>query len=87
MPGIVCLVTKMPRQKAEAELLQMVESIRHECSCQTGIWEDESIGLYVGWVARKNSFSDGMPLRNDRGDVVLIFSGEEFPEPGTRSDA
>src|SRR6185295_4890965 len=23
------------------------------------------------------------PLRNDRGDLVLIFSGEEFPEPGT----
>ena len=39
--------------------------------------------MYVGWVARKDSFSDGMPLRNERGDVVLVFSGEEFPEPGT----
>jgi asparagine synthase (glutamine-hydrolysing) len=83
MTGIVCVVTKMPRQKTEAELLQMVESIRHESSCLTGTWVDESIGVYVGWVARKNSFSEGMPLRNDRGDVVLIFSGEEFPDPGT----
>ena len=24
-----------------------------------------------------------MPLRNERGDVVLVFSGEEYPEPGT----
>jgi asparagine synthase (glutamine-hydrolysing) len=24
-----------------------------------------------------------MPLRNERGDVVLVFSGEEFPEPET----
>jgi asparagine synthase (glutamine-hydrolysing) len=24
-----------------------------------------------------------MPLRNERGDVTLVFSGEEFPEPGT----
>jgi asparagine synthase (glutamine-hydrolysing) len=24
-----------------------------------------------------------MPLRNETGDVVLVFSGEEFPEPGT----
>jgi asparagine synthase (glutamine-hydrolysing) len=24
-----------------------------------------------------------MPLRSERGDVVLAFSGEEFPEPGT----
>ena len=31
----------------------------------------------------KGSFSEGMPLRNERGDVVLAFSGEEFPEPGT----
>ena len=31
----------------------------------------------------EGSFSDGMPLRNERGDVVLTFSGEEFPEPGT----
>ena len=83
MPGIVCLVTKMPRQKAEAELLQMLGSVRHESLDHTGTWVDESIGVYVGWVARKNSFSDGMPLRNDRGDVVLIFSGEEFPDPGT----
>ena len=24
-----------------------------------------------------------MPLQNERGDVILVFSGEEFPEPGT----
>ena len=24
-----------------------------------------------------------MPLRNERDDVVLIFSGEDYPEPGT----
>jgi asparagine synthase (glutamine-hydrolysing) len=26
-----------------------------------------------------------MPLQNERGDVTLIFAGEEFPEPGTAS--
>jgi asparagine synthase (glutamine-hydrolysing) len=26
-----------------------------------------------------------MPLQNERGDVTLVFSGEEFPEPGTRT--
>jgi len=83
MSGIVCIVTKMPRRKAEAELLQMLESMRHESSSLTGTWIDESIGVYVGWVARKNFFSAGMPLRNDRGNVALIFSGEEFSDPGT----
>jgi len=82
MPGIVGIVTRASRQKSEAELLQMLESMRHESSAVTGTWIDESLGVYVGWVARKNSFSAGMPLRNDRGNVALIFSGEEFPDPG-----
>jgi asparagine synthase (glutamine-hydrolysing) len=61
----------------------MVKSICHEPSYNTGTWMDESLGVYVGWTARKNSFSDGMPLQNERADVSLAFSGEEFPEPGT----
>ena len=61
----------------------MVEALRHEDFYVTGTWLDEPLGVYVGWIARKDSFSDGMPLRNERGDVVLVFGGEEFPEPGT----
>jgi len=82
MPGIVGLITRMPREEAERELLQMVEALCHENFYVRGMWADESMGVYVGWVERKGSFSDGMPLRNERGDVVLVFSGEEFPEPG-----
>jgi asparagine synthase (glutamine-hydrolysing) len=82
MPGIVGIVTNAPRERAEQQLLQMVESLCHERFYVTGMWADETLGVYVGWVARKDSFSDGMPLRNERGDVVLVFSGEEFPEPG-----
>ena len=83
MPGIVGLITGMPREQAERELSRMVEALRHESFYVAGTWSDESLGVYVGWAARKSSFSDGMPLRNERGDVVLVFSGEEFPEPGT----
>src|SRR5271154_4490935 len=86
MPGIVGLVTKMPRAWAEPQLLRMVEALRHESFYVDGTWIDETLGLYVGWVARKNTFSDGMPLRNERGDVVLLFAGEDYPAPGTASD-
>jgi asparagine synthase (glutamine-hydrolysing) len=86
MPGIVGLITKMPRQRAEAELLQMVETLRHHSSYVTGTWIDEAAGVYVGWVVRKNSFADGMPLCNEQKNVVLVFSGEEYPEPGTAGD-
>src|SRR5437867_528118 len=83
MPGIVGLLTRMPRKRAEPELLRMVEALRHENFYVTGTWVDESLGVYVGWAVRKDSFSDGMPLRNERGDISLVFSGEEYSEPGT----
>src|SRR5437867_639224 len=83
MPGIVGLLTRMPRATAERELRRMVEALLHEPFYVAGTWCDESLGVYIGWVARKGSFADGMPLWNERGDVVLVFSGEEFPEAGT----
>jgi len=82
MPGIFGLITKMPRHWAEPQLERMVESLHHESFYNSGTLVDEPFGEYVGWTVRKESFSDGMPLRNERGDVSLIFSGEEFPEPG-----
>ena len=83
MPGIIGLITRMPREWAEPQLQRMVEAIRHESFYATGMWIDESLGVYVGWAARKSSFCDGMPLSNERGDAILAFSGEEYPEPGT----
>src|SRR5438552_13005508 len=83
MPGIVGLITEMPREQAEPQLLQMVATLYHESLYRTGTWIDESLGIYAGWIARKDSFCDGMPLCNEYGDVVLLFSGEEYPEPGT----
>ncbi len=83
MPGIVGLVTKMPREQALVELSRMVGVIRHESFYTTGTWIDESSRVYVGWTALEGSFSDGMPLRNELGDAVLVFSGEEFPHPDT----
>lgn len=83
MPGIVGLITKMPRERAEAELKRMVDALRHESFYLAGAWIHEPSGVYVGWVARKGSFSDRMPIRNERKNLCLVFSGEEFPEPGT----
>lgn len=78
MPGIIGLQTRMPRGWAEAQLNRMVEALQHEKFYVSGTWVDESLGLYVGWVARENSVSAGMPHRNERGDLTLIFSGEDF---------
>ena len=81
MPGIVGLITKLPRARAECELHEMVESLCHEPFYSSGTWVDSRQGVYVGWVARRGSFADGMPLHNQAEDATLVFSGEEFPEP------
>ena len=83
MPGILGLITRKPREAAVRELLQMGRAMCHENFYVTGTWVDESLGVYVGWVERKGSFCEEMPLENERQDIVLVFSGEEFPEPGT----
>ncbi len=83
MPGIVGLLTNRPRAVAECELHEMLKSLCHEPFYNSGTWIDEHAGIYVGWVARAGSFADGMPLHNETGDATLVFSGEEFPEPGT----
>jgi asparagine synthase (glutamine-hydrolysing) len=84
MPGILGLVSFKNRGAAERELRQMLEAMCHEKFYVTGTWVNESLGVYVGWVARRGSFADGMPLHNEGGDIALTFAGEEFSEPNTK---
>jgi asparagine synthase (glutamine-hydrolysing) len=81
VPGIVGLVTNAPRKRAERELQQMVAALRHEAFYATGILVEETLGVYVGWAVRRGSFAERMPLVNERGDISVVFSGEEFPDP------
>lgn len=81
MPGIVGLITKLPQAVAEEQLLAMVNCLQHEPFYNSGKWSDPEHGVYVGWVARSGSFADGMPVRNEDGQITLFISGEEFPEP------
>jgi asparagine synthase (glutamine-hydrolysing) len=85
LPGIVGLFTNRPAADAEQELREMLQTLCHESFYISGTWTDAAHGIYVGWVARHGSFADGMPLHNESGKVTLVFSGEEFPEPGTAS--
>src|SRR5271163_1058714 len=82
MPGIVGLITKMPRERAAHMLARMVDALCHEAFYKAGSKIDESLGVYVGWTALKKANPDIMPLSNECGDIDLVFSGEEYPEPG-----
>ena len=86
MPGIVGLITKLPQAAAEQQLLAMVKCLRHEPFYNCGTWSDPELGIYIGWVARRGSFADEMPVRNEDGQITLFFSGEEFPKPGLKRE-
>jgi len=81
LPGIVGVITKLPRAAAEQQVLTMVKCLHHEPFYTCGTWSDPEYGIYVGWVARRGGFADGMPVRNENGEITLFFSGEEFPQP------
>lgn len=82
MPGIVGLLTSRSRQQAERELLRMVHALHHEPFEDTGTWVDERLGVYVGWVVRKDSSAEYLPIRCRPGTIALFFSGEEFSDLG-----
>jgi asparagine synthase (glutamine-hydrolysing) len=80
MPGIVGVITKMPRAHAETEVSRMLAAICHESFYKTGTWSDESLGVYLGWTELPGSFSSGMPLLSEKSDVCLVFSGDEYSD-------
>ncbi len=82
MPGIVGIISKGPGDRARAELARMLESMRHESFYRSGTWVDEDLGLYAGWMEREEAYSSPMPQRGESGEKVLLFSGDEFAEPG-----
>jgi asparagine synthase (glutamine-hydrolysing) len=83
MPGIAGLITKMPRESATAELQRMLQSMNHESFYVQGTYCDEELGVYAGFVDRSDACDTPMPQRNESGNKVLLFSGDEFPEQGT----
>jgi len=82
MPGIVGLITRKPSQFAQAQTTEMLRCIVHEEFYTSGTFSEPQLGIYVGWTAIKGSFSDSGPARSEKGDIHLVFSGEEF-SPGS----
>jgi len=64
----------------ERRLSIMIKSMMHEPFYNSGTYINDQLGLYVGWICHKDSFTDCMPVLNEQKDMVLIFSGENFPD-------
>ena len=59
--------------------------MEYESFYDSGLFSVPEMGVYAGWVAHQNSLAAGQPFFNERGDVVLLLSGECFVDPETRT--
>ena len=80
MPGLCGIISKLPVEKNLIDLEMMVHAMMHEPFYSSGTYSNEQLGLYVGWVAHKDSFADCMPVVNEKHNLILFFAGEDFPD-------
>lgn len=78
MPGIVGIISKSPQRENVERLRIMIHRMNHEPFYITGTYINERLGLYAGWVSHKGSFSDCMPIFNEKKTSILVFTGEIF---------
>jgi len=80
MPGIVGIIGRGSSVDRVNEVQRMVKCMLHEPFYASDTYENEKVGLWIGWVIHKGSFADCMPIWNETKDVCLIFAGENFAE-------
>ena len=78
MPGITGFIGKGASQQNPDVLQAMVKCMLHEDFYVSGTYVNNQLGLQCGWVGHKGSFSDCFPIWNERKDICLIFSGEDY---------
>ncbi len=81
MPGITGFISADPCEQNNHTLQRMVKCMMHESAYISGTYVSTQLGLFVGWVGHKGSFSDCMPVWNEAKDICVIFTGEDFEDP------
>jgi asparagine synthase (glutamine-hydrolysing) len=80
MPGICGIISKKSSEKSKQDILKMLNCLLHEDFYSSGTYFNEEIGIFLGWTCHKESFSDCMPVINEKKDLVMVFFGEDFCE-------
>jgi asparagine synthase (glutamine-hydrolysing) len=87
MPGIVGIISqKLLDVECEALVAQMVATMDQSSLYGSGTFSCQKQGVYAGWVAHKNSFSANQVFLNEQRDIVILFSGECFPDSDIKSE-
>ena len=86
MPGIAGIISRRPTKECQNLLKSMTSSMEYESFYHSGVYSVREMGIYAAWVVPENSFASSQPFVNEKRDVVLLFSGECFADPETRTD-
>src|SRR5260370_5552271 len=78
MPGSVGIVSQRPSQEYCAMVGSMVKCLMHEPFYTNGAYVNEELGLWSGWACHKGAFEDCLPIWNEKKDIFLLLSGEDF---------
>src|SRR5882672_9932669 len=78
MPGIAGIIGPRSHRDNQTALEMMIQCMMHERFYTTGQYVNEQLQLWVGSVSHAGSFSDCSPVWNEKKDICLIFSGEDF---------
>jgi asparagine synthase (glutamine-hydrolysing) len=52
----------------------------HEPFYVSGTYINEEFGLWLGFVNQEGSFADCLPIWNEKRDICILFSGEDFTD-------
>jgi asparagine synthase (glutamine-hydrolysing) len=80
MPGIVGIIDKGSSREDNKALKAMLTSMVKEDFYTSGLHVDDTSGIRIGWTCHKNSFSDCLPIWNEKKNICLIFVGEDARE-------
>jgi asparagine synthase (glutamine-hydrolysing) len=85
MPGIAGLISRRGPDVCRRLVEEMVACMQHEKFYASGSYSAPELGVFGGWVALQDSFSERQPVVSEQADIALLFSGECFSDPHIRA--
>ena len=86
MPGIIGIVSQKPSEEYYALVKSMVRCLVHEPFYTDGTYINEELGIWSGWACHEGAFGDCLPIWNEKKDICLVFSGEDFADQAEIDD-
>ncbi len=80
MPGLCGIIRRSDKAESKDQVQSMVQCMMHEKTYRSGIYLSDTAGIAVGWVCHKGSFSDCLPIWNEKKDICLVFIGEDIAD-------